>query len=123
MTMEKKDEKKSKMKVSPEQIEKAAESMGKAASWLDTVFSNLKDGLGSTGKALGAAILVTVVVAIFMHPGLLFVFLILLGLGLAPTLYKKSLEFKAVAEANKAKAEAKKAAQAAALAAKDEPKA
>ena len=102
--MEIKESKKSKkLSVSPEQIEKAADSMGKAAGAVDNVYSSFKDGMGSTGKAIGFAVLVTLVFAVIHSPFLLIVFGGLLALGSAPAINKKMLEFKAAAEARKVK--------------------
>ena len=109
--MEKKDGKK-KISISPEQIEKAAEAMGKGAGAIDTFWSNLKDDLGPWGKALGFAVLGTLVLAMIHSPGLVIVLLLLVALGGAPMVYKKGMEFKAVADARKQKAEAAAAAAA-----------
>jgi hypothetical protein len=111
--MENKEGKKSKIKVSPEQIEKAAEAMGKTANAVDNMWSSFKDGMGPLGKALGFGVIVTLILALIHSPGLIIVLALMVAIGAAPMIHKKSLEFKAAAEARSAKEAAKKAAAAA----------
>jgi tetrahydromethanopterin S-methyltransferase subunit G len=97
------NEKKKKINISPEQIDKAAETMGKTAENLDNLYGNVKEKLGPMGKAIGFGVLVTFIFALIHTPGLVWVFAFLIALGSAPTLRKKYLEIKATGQAHQLK--------------------
>jgi hypothetical protein len=61
MENDNKNEKKSKLSLSPEQIDKGAEALGKFAEKTDNFYDNVKGKLGSSGKVIGFAVLATLI--------------------------------------------------------------
>jgi hypothetical protein len=106
MENDNKNEKKSKLSLSPEQIDKGAEALGKFAEKTDNFYDNVKGKLGSSGKVIGFAVLATLIFALIHTPGLVWVFGIMIALGSAPTLRKKYLEIKATGAEHMAKKKA-----------------
>jgi hypothetical protein len=98
----KKDEKKMKIKkLSPEQVEKAAETMGKASAAADNLFTNLKGFAGPFGSPLNAAIWVIAILALFKSTFYMIVFGILIAAGCAPMILKQVKVLKEKAEEHK----------------------
>jgi len=91
--------------LSPEQVEKACDSMGKAANAVDNFYDNVKFKLGPMGAAVGFGVLVTLVVAMIASPGLLILLLLMIVAGASPLIRKKLLEVKAEADKLKKKEE------------------
>lgn len=94
---------KKKSMVSPEQVEKACDAMGKAANSVDNFYDNVKFKLGPVGAAFGFGVLATLVFALISHPGLVFVLVLMVAVGSAPMIRKKLLEVKLEAEKLKKK--------------------
>ena len=107
------NEKKKKMSITPEQIDKASEKMGKVAESVDNLYGNVKGRLGAVGTAIGFGVLATFLIALVHSPGLVWILGLMIALGAAPIIRKKYLEVKSVGEAHlqqkKADAQAKAA--------------
>ena len=104
---------KKKLKISPEQVEKACKKMGETASAVDNTFDNAKKRFGPLGSAIGFGVIATLVLALINSPGLVWIFLIMICLGAAPMIHKKMKELKVMAEtraAENAKEKEKEAA-------------
>jgi hypothetical protein len=87
--------KESKIKISPEQIDKATEAMGKAATSVDNLYGNIKGKLGPMGQAIGFAVLATFAIALIAHPGLVWVLILFVAVGAAPMIRAKIREIQA----------------------------
>ena len=97
-----KEEKKGpKIKISAEQIDKATDAMGKAATSVDNLYGNIKGKLGPMGQVIGFAVLATFAIALIAHPGLVWVLLLFAAVGAAPMIRSKIREIHASQSAKK----------------------
>lgn len=99
-------EEKKKPKITPEQVEKACDAMGKAASSVDNFYDNVKFKLGPMGAALGFGVFMTLVIALIASPGLMIVLALMVTAGASPLIRKKLLEVKDQADKLKKEKEA-----------------
>lgn len=98
MSENKQEDKAKKPKITPEQVKKACDAMGGAANAVDNFYDNFRFTLGPLGKAVGAGILLTLVVALIANPYLLLVLFLMVGVGAAPMIRVKMIELKELAE-------------------------
>jgi len=99
--------KEKKVKLTPEQVKKACDAMGNAANAVDNFYDNAKGTFGPMGKAVGAGVLITLVVALIANPVLVWILALMIAAGAAPMIRAKVIELKEAAEkAEKEKAEA-----------------
>lgn len=104
---DKKEVKEKKIKISAEQIDKATDAMGKAATSVDNLYGNIKGKLGPMGQAIGFAALVTLAIALIAHPGLVWVLLLFVAVGAAPMIRTKLREIQAASAKKEEKTEEK----------------
>lgn len=94
----KKEEQKGKQKITPEQVKKACDAMGNAASAVDNFYDNVRGTLGPVGKAVGAGIVLTLVVALISNPALVWILALMIAAGAAPMIRAKIIELKKESE-------------------------
>jgi hypothetical protein len=106
MSDKKQEEQKKKQTITPEQVKKACDAMGGAANAVDNFYDNVRFTLGPVGKAVGAGIVLTLVVALISNPVLVWILALMIAAGAAPLIRSKIIELKESGE--KAKEEEKK---------------
>jgi hypothetical protein len=87
--------------LSPEQVEKLAENLGKATTAADNFFNNLKGFVGPFGSPLAVAVLIVAIVAILKSTFMMILFVAIILAGSAPLIHKQVKELKAKVDERK----------------------
>ena len=94
---------KKKINITPEQVKKACDAMGKTANSVDNLYDNIKYKLGPLGPAVGFGVLLTLMITLIAHPGFLAVLFLFVCVGCAPMIREKLIEVRSEAERLKPK--------------------